>query len=168
MLKCIDDLLRPDEYYNNLLELDFSRYYSQGYRLVILDIDNTLGLHGSRTADDFAREARDRIQSAGMTCWLVSNGSGRRISSFAASLGLPCVAMAYKPFAHGPRRACKLSGIPCEQTIFVGDQVMTDIIAAHGAGCRAILVKPLASRESWNVKIKRLLENIILQHYHIK
>jgi uncharacterized protein len=168
MLKWIDDLLRPDEYYYNLLMLDFGHYYSQGYRLVILDIDNTLGVHGSRTADQFAREARDRIQAAGLVCWLVSNGSGGRISSFAASLGLPCVAMAYKPFAYGLRRACKLSGIPPNQAIFVGDQVMTDIIAAHRAGCRAILVRPLASRESWNVKIKRLLENIILQHYHLK
>jgi uncharacterized protein len=168
MMKWIDRLIQPDEYYINLLQVDFSRLAAQGYRLVMFDIDNTLGPHGSLAADDFAREAVGRAQSAGIRCWLVSNGSGKRIRQFAESLGLPCVPMAMKPLSMGLRRACRQAGVQPGQAVLVGDQVMTDIIGGHLAGCRAVLVKPLSQRESWNVKLKRRLEKLLLRRFHIE
>jgi uncharacterized protein len=168
MLKGIDRLIRPDEFYSNLLRIDYGRYSAQGFRLVMLDIDNTLGTHGSFTADDFAREAVSRVQSAGLLCWLVSNGSGRRIRQYAASLGLPCVPMALKPLSLGLRRACRQAGVQPGQAVLIGDQIMTDIIGGHLAGCRTVLVKPLSQRESWNVSLKRHLEKLLLRRYHIE
>jgi uncharacterized protein len=168
MLKWLDRLIRPDEYYRNLLQIDYGRFAAQGYRLVMFDIDNTLGPHGSLAADDFAREAVTLAQAAGMRCWLVSNGSGRRIRQYAESLGLPCVPMAMKPLSIGLRRACRQAGVQPGQAVLVGDQVMTDIIGGHLAGCRTVLVKPLGQRESWNVQLKRRLEKLLLRRYHIE
>ena len=40
----------------------------------------------------------------------------------------------------------------------VGDQLMTDIRAAHRAGVKSILVKPLVKSDAWNTKFNRARE----------
>jgi uncharacterized protein len=167
MFKRIDDLLRPDEYYADLLQIDFSLYASQGYRLVMLDLDNTLGPHGSMAADDFAHQAVAAILAAGLLCWLVSNGSRRRIEQYASSLGLNSIPRANKPSARGLLQACRETGTPPAQAILIGDQMITDIVSAHRAGCRAVLVRQLGWHESWNIRLKRWLEKRLLRRYHL-
>jgi HAD superfamily phosphatase (TIGR01668 family) len=161
----IDNLLKPDEYYTDLSQIDFTRYKAQGFRLIMLDIDNTLSPHGSLNADNFAHQAVDRILAAGLLCWLISNGPTRRIQKYAASLDLPSVPLAYKPSIRGLRLACRLTSTkPC-QAILIGDQMLTDIISAHRAGCRAVLVNPLGSAETWNVRVKRRVEKYLRSRY---
>jgi uncharacterized protein len=167
MLKWFDNLLRPDEYYIDLLQIDFARYASQGFRLVMLDIDNTLGPHGAMAADQFARNAVAAVQAAGLLCWLVSNGSRRRIRRYAATLNLPSVPMANKPSTRGLLQACHETGVPPAQAILIGDQMITDIVSARRAGCRAVLVQQLGVHESWNIRLKRRLEKLLLRRYHL-
>jgi uncharacterized protein len=166
-LNWIDRLLKPDEYYTDLAQIDFAKYKAQGFRLVMLDIDNTLSPHGALTADRFAHVAVDRILAAGLLCWLISNGSTRRIRKYAASLDLPSVPLAYKPSTRGLRMACRLTGTEPYAAILVGDQMLTDIISARRAGCRAVLVRPIGKDESWNVRFKRRLEQYLLRRYHM-
>jgi uncharacterized protein len=163
----LDHLLKPDEYYTSLAQIDFSRYKAQGFRLVMLDIDNTLSPHGSLTADSSAHQAVDRILAAGLICWLISNGSTRRIKKYAASLDLPSVPLAYKPSTRGLRLACRLTETKPYQAILIGDQMLTDIISARRAGCRAVLVMPISTRESWNVHLKRRFERYLLKRYQM-
>ena len=45
----------------------------------------------------------------------------------------------------------------------VGDQLMTDIRAAHRAGIRSILVKPLVEHDSFKTQINRARERRVLK-----
>ena len=45
----------------------------------------------------------------------------------------------------------------------VGDQLMTDIRAAHRAGIRSILVKPLVEHDSIKTQINRARERRVLK-----
>lgn len=165
MIKWLAERLRPDRIYPDILQIDFASYYKQGKRLVLLDIDNTLVLHGSHQADDFAREAVARIRAAGLTAWIVSNARGKRAASFAATIGLPFTGMAAKPSPRGLLRACQSAGIRPDQTMMIGDQLFTDILAARRAGVLAVLVKPRHVQEVWNVRIKRSLETPFLNYF---
>ena len=50
-------------------------------------------------------------------------------------------------------------------TIFVGDQIFTDVYGANLAGIRTILVKPIHPKEEIQIVLKRYLEKIVLFFY---
>ncbi len=50
-------------------------------------------------------------------------------------------------------------------TIFVGDQLFTDIYGANRANIRTILVKPIHPKEEIQIVLKRYLEKIVLYFY---
>ena len=50
-----------------------------------------------------------------------------------------------------------------DQVVMVGDQLMTDIRAAHRAGIRSILVKPLVQHDSIKTQINRARERHVMR-----
>ena len=51
-------------------------------------------------------------------------------------------------------------------TLFVGDQIFTDVWGANKAGIYSILVKPIHPKEEIQIVLKRYLEKIVLVSYH--
>ena len=64
-------------------------------------------------------------------------------------------------------RAMKLMGTDRTNTVFIGDQLFTDIWGAKRAGIRNILVKPIHPKEEIQIVLKRYLEKIVL-HFYLK
>ena len=52
-----------------------------------------------------------------------------------------------------------------QNTIFVGDQIFTDILGSTNAGLKSILVDPISPREEIQIVIKRFFEKIVLFFY---
>ena len=50
-------------------------------------------------------------------------------------------------------------------TVFIGDQLFTDVYGAKRAGIRSILVKPIHPKEEIQIVLKRYLERIVLYFY---
>ena len=50
-------------------------------------------------------------------------------------------------------------------TVFVGDQLFTDIYGAKRTGLRTILVSPIHPKEEIQIVLKRYLERIVLYFY---
>ncbi len=61
-----------------------------------------------------------------------------------------------------------MMGTNKENTLFVGDQLFTDIWGAKRIGIRNILVKPINKNEEIQIVLKRYLEKIILKEYRQK
>ena len=55
-----------------------------------------------------------------------------------------------------------------EHTIFIGDQLFTDVWGAKRAGIRNILVRPIHPKEEIQIVLKRYLEKIVLYFYYRK
>jgi predicted HAD superfamily phosphohydrolase YqeG len=53
-------------------------------------------------------------------------------------------------------------------TLFVGDQIFTDIWGANLAGMHTILVKPIDPHEEIQIVLKRFPEKLILHFYSRK
>ena len=62
-------------------------------------------------------------------------------------------------------RAMRDIGATKETTIFIGDQILTDVWAAHNAGIRAIVVPPINDRKDLLTRLKRVLERPIHRKY---
>ncbi len=56
-------------------------------------------------------------------------------------------------------------GTNLENTIFIGDQLFTDVYGAKRTGIRNILVKPIHPKEEIQIVLKRKLEKIVLYFY---
>ena len=52
-----------------------------------------------------------------------------------------------------------------ENTLFVGDQLFTDVWGANLTGIYSVLVKPIDPKEEIQIVLKRYLEKIVLFFY---
>ena len=65
-------------------------------------------------------------------------------------------------------KAMERLGTGPADTMFVGDQLFTDIWGAKKAGMETWLVKPIHPKEEIQIVLKRKLERIVLYFYHRK
>ena len=154
----------PDEYLNSTYEINFRALYEQGYRGLIFGIDNTLVPHGA-PADDRAEALFSQLKELGFQCCLLSNNQLNRVSSFNKNIQVHFIENAHKPARKNYLKAMKLMGTNLENTIFIGDQLFTDVYGAKRTGMRNILVKPIHPKEEIQIVLKRKLEKIVLYFY---
>lgn len=154
----------PDEYKDSTYEIDFEELYKQGYRGIIFDIDNTLVPHGA-PADARSIVFFDRLRAIGYESLLLSNNKEPRVKSFNDQVHSRYIYKAGKPSVRNYKRAMELMGTDRETTLFVGDQLFTDVWGAKKAGIRTFLVKPIHPKEEIQIVLKRYLERIVLYFY---
>ena len=156
--------LFPDEYLESVDDIDFEMYHKQGIRGIISDIDNTLVPHGA-PADKRAVELFARLKKIGFRCCLISNNQEPRVKMFNEKIQVDYIYNAHKPSTKNYRRAMEIMGTKEESTVFIGDQLFTDVWGAKRAGIPNILVKPIHPKEEIQIVIKRRLEAIVLHFY---
>ena len=154
----------PDEYLDSAYAIDFDRLYEEGYRGIIFDVDNTLVPHGA-PADERAIGLFAHLKAVGYQCCLLSNNKEPRVRSFNDVVKVQYIFKAGKPKVSGYRRAMELMGTDEDSTLFVGDQIFTDVYGANRAGIRTILTKPIHPKEEIQIVLKRYLEKIVLFFY---
>ena len=154
----------PDHYLDSAYEIDYEQLYRKGYRVVIFDIDNTLVPHGA-PADGRSIALFCRLKEIGFETVLLSNNKEPRVKSFHEKVHSRYIHKAGKPAVRSYLKAMELMGTVPETTMFVGDQLFTDVWGAKKAGIRSWLVKPIHPREEIQIVLKRRLEWIVLFFY---
>ena len=159
--------LYPGEYIDSTYSIDFDKLYKEGYRGIIFDIDNTLVTHGS-PADERAIALFKHLKELGFSCLVLSNNKEPRVRSFADQVDSPYIYKAGKPSVKNYRKAMERMETDEKNTIFVGDQLFTDVYGANRSGIYGILVKPINPKEEIQIVLKRYLERIVLWAYERK
>lgn len=160
--------LYPKDYVESTYIIDFKKLYQEGYRGVIFDVDNTLVPHNA-PADDRAKAFFKELHDIGFQALLLSNNKEPRVKKFKEDV-IFCsyIFKAGKPGKSGYQRAMEQMGTDITNTIFVGDQILTDIWGANRAGIRSVMVKPVLKwHEEIQIILKRFLEAVILLGYKI-
>ena len=154
----------PKEWVESTYEIDFEAWRDKGIRGVIFDIDNTLVCHDA-PADDRARELFARLHSLGIHTYLLSNNKEPRVAAFAREVDSPYIYKSGKPAVRSYKKAMEKMGTGIQDTLFVGDQLFTDVYGANRAGIYGILVKPMNPKEEIQIVVKRYLEAVVLYFY---
>ncbi len=154
----------PDVYLDSAYEIDYEGLYEQGYRGIIFDIDNTLVPHGA-PADARSIALFERLRGIGYGSMLLSNNKEPRVKMFHDKVHSPYIYKAKKPSPVNYRKAMEEMGTKPDTTIFVGDQLFTDVWGAKKAGIKTYLVKPIHPKEEIQIVLKRYLEKIVLFFY---
>ena len=158
----------PDEYVDSAYEIDFAKLYREGYRAVLFDVDNTLVPHGA-PADERSKKLIAQLKELGMQVMYLSNNKEPRVKMFRDGVGYGSyIYKAGKPNPANYKKAMELFGTDTTNTVFVGDQLFTDVWGANRAGIRTFLVKPIHPKEEIQIVLKRRLEAIVLFFYRRK
>lgn len=155
----------PHHEVESAYSIDYENLYEQGFRGIVFDIDNTLVPHGA-PADERAVALFERLRAIGFATMLLSNNKEPRVKMFHDGVKSPYIFKAGKPGTAGYKKAMEQMGTTPENTMFVGDQLFTDIWGAKKAGMETWLVKPIHPKEEIQIVLKRYLEKIVLFFYH--
>lgn len=154
----------PREWLDSTYDIPWENWYDRGIRGAIFDIDNTLVKH-NEPADLRAVELFQRLHRLGIRTCLLSNNKEPRVRAFAEQVDSPYIFKAAKPSRKNYLRAMELMGTDRQTTLFVGDQLFTDVYGANRCGIYGILVKPIDPKEEIQIVLKRYLEAVVLHFY---
>lgn len=155
----------PEYYFKTFDKASAEFLSSIGVKGIVLDVDNTLEPYENPLPGEHVVAWLESLKKQGISAAIVSNNGGERINLFNSSLGLPVYYKAKKPFKKNVLRAMSDMGTDKENTILMGDQIFTDVWAAHNTGIRAILVPPINDKRDILTRFKRLLEKPVLNKY---
>ena len=154
----------PQEIWDSTYDIPFETWKDRGIKGVIFDIDNTLVPHGA-PADERAKKLFVHLKELGFSCCLLSNNQRPRVEMFNEEIGVHFIENAHKPSTKNYLRAMELMHTDRTNTLFIGDQIFTDIYGANRTGIPTILVKKIHWREEIQIILKRRLEAIVLFFY---
>lgn len=158
----------PDKYTSSTYKIPFEAYYKKGYRGILFDVDNTLVPHGA-PADERAKELFRKLQEMGYEVCLMSNNKEPRVAQFSKDANIShYIFKANKPSKGSYIRGMEKMGTTVDNTLFVGDQIFTDVFGAKRVGIYSILVEPIHPKEEIQIVLKRYLEKIVLNEYKRK
>jgi HAD superfamily phosphatase (TIGR01668 family) len=154
----------PDEVVDSTYQIDFKKLYEEGIRGIVFDIDNTLVEHGA-DADERAEKLFEKLKEIGIDACLLSNNKQPRVERFNKNIGVHAIWKAGKPSGKNYFHAMELMHTDLSSTVFIGDQLFTDVWGAKRIGMRNILVRPIGKKEEIQIVLKRYLEKVVLFFY---
>lgn len=158
-------ILYPKLYLNSVTEISMEILEKHRLKGLILDVDNTL-IDIDKNMPEGIPKWIENLRKQGISLCIVSNTNHKeKVETVAKKLGIPYIYFAKKPLKGGFKRAKAILKLENEQIGVVGDQIMTDVIGANRSKMFPILVKPIDEKDIWITKIKRPIENKIIERY---
>lgn len=158
-------LLTPDYMFDRFDLITPEFLESIGIKALLIDIDNTLAPYEQAEPDERIRGWFEGLSASGIKASLISNNHAERVELFNRSLGLDAYPDSKKPKPHTLRVAMEKMGSDERNTAVIGDQLLTDALAAHNLGLRALIVPPIKDKTTLFFKFKRWLEKPYIRRY---
>jgi uncharacterized protein len=157
--------LYPDEYVDSIYHIDYCLLQEKGFNSLIFDIDNTLAPFDIKVPDDKLIQHFKDLTEKGFKIALVSNNNEKRVVDFNKDLKFNANFKAGKPKKTGLLKSIDYFKQEARNIVLVGDQIFTDVFGGNRLGMYTILVKPIANRDEFTVKLKRGIEKIVINAY---
>ena len=152
-----ENYLLPDKYFDSFDKITTDELSSTGVRLVICDVDNTLAPYEMAKPDERIIKWIKSIQEANICIVLISNNKDERLSLFNEDLKLRVYKNANKPSRKAFFAAMNEFNCDVNNTLVIGDQLLTDVLAAKRVGCKAYLVPPIKDKKTMLFRLKRII-----------
>ena len=158
----------PFAHAQSIYEVPCDFYVNNGVKLLLIDLDNTLDSYKLYKPTERAIQIISAIKQTGVTPIIVSNNKEKRVKGYATEAGVECIYSAHKPFSRRIRNFLKEKGVSATEVMLVGDQLMTDVLAARGAHIRVLLTEKVVKEDQWTTHINRLFDRPIRKHLRKK
>ena len=158
-------LLTPDHMFEKFDSITPEFLTELGIKALLIDIDNTLAPYEQPEPDERIINWFKALSAAGISASLISNNHPPRVELFNRSLGLDAYPDSGKPKGKTLRIAMAKMGSNTENTAVIGDQLLTDALAAHNLGLIALIVPPIKDKTTLFFRFKRWLEKPYVRKY---
>jgi uncharacterized protein len=155
-------MLAPDLHVASVTDVSVAWLRQRGVSGVLIDADDTLVPGDDSGLQPKALAWVAGLRAAGLGVAILSNGTRARVADLGATLGVPAIALAGKPFGFGFRRAMRLLDTDAAGTAMIGDQVFTAVLGARCSGMVSVLVSPLTPGRHAHTRLARRLERWVL------
>ncbi|MDO1605605.1 YqeG family HAD IIIA-type phosphatase [Lactobacillus sp. YT155] len=156
-------IFKPTYMINNTFELNPEKLKLMGITHILSDLDNTLIPWDSPDITPELKRWVSELEKYHIELVIVSNNNYTRVHKAVASLNVKIIARAKKPLPFAIRNFVSMSSVSKNRVLFLGDQLMTDIIAGNLAGVKTVLVKPLTDTDMKKTRVNRFFERPILK-----
>lgn len=156
-------ILTPTKMVDHISEISPDFLKLTGIDTILMDLDNTLTHWNSFEVEAEIFAWIEDVKKCGFRLCIVSNNKKRRIETVANLLGIPYIYKAGKPKKKAFLKALSIMKAVPEKTIFIGDQLFTDVLGANRVSLYTVLVKPLNSREWIGTRFMRRFERIVMR-----
>ena len=157
--------LSPDYLFYNFYDITPEFLKEKGIKYILSDIDNTLAPYEMPLPDEQIIGWIRSLHENGIGIALISNNGKERVELFNSLLGIPAFPDSKKPRRLWLKKALESLGGKREECAVLGDQLLTDLLAARCFGVRGIIVPPIKDKTSAFFKFKRMLERPIMRRY---
>ena len=157
----------PYAHSQSIYEIEMDFYKRNGIKTLFMDLDNTLDSYRAREPKPQTIEYVSELKKNDITPIIISNNKAKRVSGYANLLGVEFLSSARKPFSRRIKAEIARRNLKKDEVMLVGDQLMTDVLAAKGAGIKVVLTEKLVKEDQWTTHINRLIDRPI-RKYHKK
>lgn len=160
----LSHLISPQLRVEKWQDVNFERFWEQGYRNIIFDMDNTLARWKEEDIPEAAIEKLKELVVKGYKLFIMSNTSHiQRLETIKKKIGsgMKAYGKMRKPFLSKARAIMKREELKGSDTLFIGDQLFTDILTGNLLKTYTVKVDPIdLEHEFPATKFLRKLERL--------
>lgn len=158
----------PDQHVKSIFEIEPENLKEKGVKGIITDLDNTLVEWDRPNATPKLIEWFDNMRKHEILVTIVSNNNENRVKAFSDPLQIPFIFQARKPMGRAFQKALNQMGLRKDETVVIGDQLLTDVLGGNRNGFHTILVVPVAQTDGFVTRFNRKVERRILNWFRKK
>lgn len=156
--KCI-----PSDYVTSIFDIDYKQLQKQGIKSLFFDLDNTIIAYDETELSEKHIAFFNKLKKE-FKLVIISNSGYQRVSKALHQLDVFYVYHSAKPTKIGLKKALNMVQTKKDETILIGDQLMTDVLGASRFGITSILVKAVKRKsDRLMTRINRLFEKAVLK-----
>lgn len=164
----IREKICPKKVLKRLEDLDLGYFKDKKVKVLLIDLDNTLGAHDQKIIDEKMTNILKTFKENGFKVIVFSNNTTKRVKLFLNDLDFDYFSFAMKPLPFSYLKIIKKLKIEKQEAVAIGDQIFTDVLGANLVGIYSIFVEPLyKNKDGFSTKIIRKLEKYVRKKYKI-
>ncbi|MFN7249411.1 MAG: YqeG family HAD IIIA-type phosphatase [Anaerobacillus sp.] len=156
---------KPDFEFDHFTDLTFELLKTHNIHTIFSDLDSTLAAHNQLGDDQFTKW-HETLEANGIKLVVVSNNSQGRVDRFTKPYHILGYGRCNKPLIGTIRKIMAEINVKSSESLFLGDQLFTDVLCGKRLNMKTVLVKPLGEEhEPLRVRWKRGLEASIKKRW---
>ncbi len=153
----------PDMYKKNIYEIDYEKLKQMGKEYLFFDLDNTIISYIENKPTTQNKKLFKKLKDMGFKCFIFSNSNKKRLTPFKDELLVDVFTSSKKPLKISYKKIIKL--YDKDKCVFIGDQIMTDVIGAKRNGLYVIFLDRINDKEPIYTKFWRFFEYFVLKNF---
>lgn len=152
----------PDSYYASIYDIDYDLLMKQKIDTILFDIDNTITKVDDLNVPQETINLFENLKTKNFKLLIFSNNHVERAQPISKILDVKMLADAGKPQKEAYDKALKILDSKKENTVAIGDQILSDIVGAKKYVIKSILVDQLSEENNIQTGMAQKLQKIMI------